>query len=57
MNALESRAPEWCELLKANAEITNLPRVGIHRNVAYPTMQLNISPAVPWKSSEWSCNH
>lgn len=50
MHSLETRSPEWCEVLRKNADLVNLPEVGAAGNVAYPTLQLNISPAVSWKS-------
>ncbi|KAF9455335.1 hypothetical protein BDZ94DRAFT_1327628 [Collybia nuda] len=46
MKSLEHFAPYLIPLLTRHAELTNMPRVGIKDNVAYPTMQLNMAPAV-----------
>lgn len=48
MSSMEIFAPQLIPALAKHAELTNLPRIGIKENVAYPTMQLNIAPAVSY---------
>jgi len=45
--ALKLGAPEdYMRLLQEHADMVNLPRVGVHENVAFPAVQANIAPAV-----------
>ena len=47
MMALKIGAPkEYMQLLQEHADITNLPRVGVDENVAFPSVQANVAPAV-----------
>ena len=47
MKGLRKYAPKkYVKRLELLAETTNLPRIGIHDNCAFPTMQLNIAPAI-----------
>lgn len=47
MMALKIGAPkEYMQLLQEHADITNLPRVGVDENVAFPAVQANVAPAV-----------
>jgi hypothetical protein len=47
MMALKLGAPDdYMQLLQEHAEAVNLPRIGVHDNVAFPAMQANIAPAV-----------
>jgi hypothetical protein len=47
MMALKIGAPkEYMQQLQEHADITNLPRVGVDENVAYPAIQANVAPAV-----------
>ena len=50
--ALKIGAPkEYMQLLQEHADITNLPRVGVDENVAFPAVQANIAPAVSLDNS------
>jgi len=47
MMALKISAPEdYMHLLQEHADMVNLPHVGIDENVAFPTVQANVTPAV-----------
>jgi hypothetical protein len=47
MMALKIGAPkDYLQLLENHAEMVNLPRIGVHENVAFPAVQANIAPAV-----------
>ena len=47
MAALKTGVPEdYIRLLKEHADMVNLPRIGIDKNVAFPAVQANVAPAV-----------
>lgn len=35
--------------IKAQLELINVPRIGCDANWTFPTMQLNLAPAVEWQ--------
>ena len=37
---------DYMQLLEEHADMVNLPHVGVDENVAFPTVQANITPAV-----------
>lgn len=45
--SLETGPKEIADVLRLQAEVTNLPRVGYEGNYAFPTMQLNIAATKP----------
>jgi hypothetical protein len=47
MAGLHTNAPiKFVERLELLAKATNMPRIGVPDNCAYPTMQLNLSSAI-----------
>jgi hypothetical protein len=47
MAGIHTHAPtKFIEHLELLAKATNMPRIGVPENCAYPTMQLNLSSAI-----------
>lgn len=59
MKALRIGAPrDYMQLLEEHADMVNLPRIGVHENVAFPAVQANIAPAVALEeASSIETNH
>lgn len=50
MDSLKRVAPQQLlKTLEENAEANNVPRIGVHDNIAFPAVQLNIAPAVSFR--------
>ena len=45
MTALKKGPPGLYDILRDEAELTNLPRIGSDENIAHPSMQLNVASA------------
>ncbi|TRM70065.1 hypothetical protein BD626DRAFT_563754 [Schizophyllum amplum] len=50
VHALRTREPAMYAAMDAHAEVINLPRIGVAENCAYTSIQVNVHPAVTYKS-------